>query len=949
MVKAYLHGSSMLYYTPVEKKQIRWNTKDAWCSALELASKEWEVAEEEEKKCLMVDLSYTISAPVAYYEGKYYTINAKNKDRMEVREKQGAFSFLDDIGDEEEFEEKFNTVKPAFDQYIKKVKERFEQVILVRIQCPKRSITKFFVQNYLPLHRDKFNAIIRKLEDYFIESVSPIVVDISDQYYFDVVGRKHGVYTSYEQNFYLDMAQILQRILVKNEDCRLYKGNYKYVIKRYLKYYDVAKERNEEYLLMGKELPIERLIRAMNKEMVQKYAFELAFVTNQGMCQYSEILQQEELLPAFVKFVRSFCAVIEHPEDEIPKDIEDMLGIGMGLELEILAQTRNYYVEQRLLPLKYINLTNLKEFYFAMKLAKQGKYVQAIDYVNRAIAMLGKKQKRYKARFDGKEEFENALAFYANSSEPIGIDFFGKYISTLLYPRQNSKYELVRKIVDVEPWNNTREEAFERMRKSTAQWVVVDLYSVLALSDLSEEEINQAMDVLISFLKERYGNNIIFHKLQIKTEYLDLQGDLQTFPAEEKLKADNERLQRYQQYFIKHCNCHVIDLCEKHKLNQNTYVMNEGINYGPEYFAQARTMLKDIVDKSEETVKYENFVNAYVNMNLGDDLFLAILAKRYPNRKFTVLAKNKYVAKGLERYPNMETITDISLGQIKKIKNNIFIGGSVFLQNNFWKLKLEERRRLIKKSSRNYILGANFGPYTESEFVDCYRELYKQCDDVVFRDTYSADLFSDLPKVRGASDIVFSQYEELSQYANKNGKGVVISVIELENRMGLRENADRYYQEMAEVAREFMALGEEVTLMSFCDNEGDGQAIDAILNWLKETKYKEQIKSYHYDGDLKEALGVLGNAQYILGSRFHAIVLGLLLEKTVYPLIYSDKSLHMLRDIGFQGNCTDIRQMSKITVKDVIDNGIKDEKQRREKLSKLALDAKRQFLMLDKM
>jgi len=73
------------------------------------------------------------------------------------------------------------------------------------------------------------------------------------------------------------------------------------------------------------------------------------------------------------------------------------------------------------------------------------------------------------------------------------------------------------------------------------------------------------------------------------------------------------------------------------------------------------------------------------------------------------------------------------------------------------------------------------------------------------------------------------------------------------------------------------------------------------------------------------------------------------LEKTVYPLIYSDKSLHMLRDIGFQGNCTDIRQMSKITVKDVIDNGIKDEKQRREKLSKLALDAKRQFLMLDKM
>lgn len=947
MVKAYLHGSSMLYYTPVEKKQIRWDTKDAWCSALELACKEWDVAEKE-NKCLLVDLSYTISAPVAYYEGKYYTVNAKNKDRREVKEKQGEFSFLNDIAGEEDFEEKFNTVKSAFDQYIKKVKEKFEQVILVRIQCPKRSITKFFVQNYQPLHRDKFNMMIRKVEDYFIEKVSPIVVDISNQYYFDVVGKKHGVYTSYEQNFYLDMSQVLHRILVKKEDCRLYRGNYKYVIKRYLKYYDIAKERNEEYLLMGKELPIERLIRAMNKEMVQKYAFELAFVTNRGLSRYHEILQQEELLPAFVKFVRSFCAVIEHPEDEIPKDIEDMLGIGMGLELEILAQTRNYYVEQGLLPLKYINLTNLKEFYFAMKLAKQGKYIQAIGYVNEAIALLGKRPRKYKAKSNCREELGNALAFYANNSEPIGIDFFGKYISTLLYPRQNSKYELVRKIIDVEPWEEGREEAFERMRKSTAQWIVVDIYSVIAQSALSEEEIKRALDVMISFLTERYGSNIIFHKLQIKTEYTDLQGDVQTFWAVEKLKEDNEKLQKYQQYFTQHCNCHVIDLCGEHKLNQHTYVMNEGINYDGNYFSQAREVLKDIVEKNEEILKYENFVNAYVNMNLGDDLFLAILAKRYPDRRFTVLAKNKYVAKGLEKYPNLETITDISLGQIKKIKNNIFIGGSVFLQNRFWKLKLEERRRLIKKSSKNYILGANFGPYTENEFVDCYRELYKQCDDVVFRDTYSADLFSDIAKVRVAGDIVFSQYQELSRYANKDGKGVVISVIKLENRDELSENAERYYDEIAQVAREFMDSGEEVTLMSFCDNEGDGQAMDAVLNCLGDSGYKERIKLYHYDGDLEESLEVLGNSKYIVASRFHAIVLGLLLEKIVYPLLYSDKSLHMLNDIGFQGAYADIRKMRRISMGDVKGNGTRQLLERKEKLMTVSADAQKQFMILDK-
>ena len=70
--------------------------------------------------------------------------------------------------------------------------------------------------------------------------------------------------------------------------------------------------------------------------------------------------------------------------------------------------------------------------------------------------------------------------------------------------------------------------------------------------------------------------------------------------------------------------------------------------------------------------------------------------------------------------------------------------------------------------------------------------------------------------------------------------------------------------------------------MSFCKNEGDEQAIEEIISKCdKETK--QHISKYYYKGNIKEALEELANSQIIVGGRFHANILGMLLKKAVIP------------------------------------------------------------------
>ncbi|MBR5647785.1 polysaccharide pyruvyl transferase family protein [Candidatus Saccharibacteria bacterium] len=319
------------------------------------------------------------------------------------------------------------------------------------------------------------------------------------------------------------------------------------------------------------------------------------------------------------------------------------------------------------------------------------------------------------------------------------------------------------------------------------------------------------------------------------------------------------------------------------------------------------------------------FLEMYLKKNLGDDLFLQTIAQRYKDIKFFTAAENDYfdsydfdnvcgrtfACKILDKVKGL--VFRKKFGNNKKYIANIILGGSMFMEKNDKEDKLlEELRKKYGGKIPLFVVGSNFGPYDDQFYYDAYKRVFEKAEDVCFRDRYSASLFSDLCNVRVAPDIVFGL--DVAKYDTKQEKKIVISVIDLENRKKLSKYSKVYEEKIAEVALWYAKNGYEVVLMSFCKFEGDEDAIKRVLSRTSNDK----IRPYYYHGNIGEALRLISSSEIVVGTRFHAVVLGLVFKKKVFPIIYSDKTKKMLEDINFDGISLRIEDIDSIEDPEII-------------------------------
>lgn len=313
-----------------------------------------------------------------------------------------------------------------------------------------------------------------------------------------------------------------------------------------------------------------------------------------------------------------------------------------------------------------------------------------------------------------------------------------------------------------------------------------------------------------------------------------------------------------------------------------------------------------------------NYVFAYTNTNLGDDLFLYILCNRYKNKKFFIETSNPNCIKKLN-IKNLHPINKdallfrierklFSTSNIKKfymkliggIDTYIQIGGSFFMEENNWKINLKRHNKFLNREIPYYLLGCNFGPYKSNEYIKEWKEQFKNYKDICFRDQKSLELFKDLENVRVSNDIVFSLKKYFNPQAIKK-KRVSISVINLESREELNKFEEVYCKKIAEIARNFTEIGYEVVLLSFCKNEGDTIAANKIKNIID-----RDVEILEYNGNIETYIKEIMESELLIATRFHAMILGLVYNIPILPLIYSNKMLTVLEDINFKGDIVNI-------------------------------------------
>lgn len=324
-------------------------------------------------------------------------------------------------------------------------------------------------------------------------------------------------------------------------------------------------------------------------------------------------------------------------------------------------------------------------------------------------------------------------------------------------------------------------------------------------------------------------------------------------------------------------------------------------------------------------------VRYYNKINLGDDLFVYILAERYSNA-FQIVAASRL---SFPRLANIHKVNFFWFNEIgswivgrffglrhlqyrllsKQVDILIYIGGSIFIDQGDYRAWRAEVQFYQSLKIPYHIIGSNIGPVRSKEFISYVREIIAGSTDTCLRDKASLKLVEDLPNVRLAADVVFTLAPNHFHTAVAIKKTVVISVIDAHRRFnqGLARQYDACIARLAEKA---VRDGYMVIFMSFCRKEGDERASRRILRLVNQDMAQE-ISCYNYRGNVEQAIGVIKGAEVIIGTRFHANILGFVFGKKVLPIAYSDKMIDVLKDMNFTGQMIDIRQITPGTFNDI--------------------------------
>lgn len=355
------------------------------------------------------------------------------------------------------------------------------------------------------------------------------------------------------------------------------------------------------------------------------------------------------------------------------------------------------------------------------------------------------------------------------------------------------------------------------------------------------------------------------------------------------------------------------------------------------------------------------FLDIYLALNFGDDLFLDIILRRYPNITFITNYTGNLYEEFFKKYPNVKKRNYKLFHKIlRRLKiynhlNNfdiiakecncaIFLGGSIFRDEPYHTTLYKERNNImnsfLKYNKKVFVIGSNFGPIVNNSFYLDYYNFFKKCEDVCFRDNYSLELFSDLKNIRKASDIVFNL--DIKKYKKDKKKKIIgYSIIDFRHKFGFEKFYDNYIENIVESIKTMSKKGYKCEILSFCEKEGDLEVAKEINRRLiKEEKYELSI--YNYLGNIQEVIEKISTYEYFIAGRFHANILGMLLGVKLCPLIYNQKTLNLLNDLEYNGKIITTDNLYELSEMKFIKN-----LQEYKLNEKIIIDAKNQFLKLD--
>ena len=314
--------------------------------------------------------------------------------------------------------------------------------------------------------------------------------------------------------------------------------------------------------------------------------------------------------------------------------------------------------------------------------------------------------------------------------------------------------------------------------------------------------------------------------------------------------------------------------------------------------------IKYIIKKNEKRgifmEKVKVLLYVYAAINLGDNLFVYTLLKRYPEVDFYIQVEDKAYQKIYDEFSNIHFLNEprnVGIVNVKDYDAIIYVGGSIFMESEYAFHEMKEFNYLINQGIGQgkpfFYMSSNFGPYKTQEYLEKARENFA-ISKVCFRDKESYELFQDLETVSYAPDLAFSLK---IPKVEKEKKTIGISVINLENRDNLKDKTQIYEELIKKTIIQFAKRNYQVKLFSFSQFETDDKAIERIQKSVPK-EYQEKVTARYFDGDIDSYLEDYAKMEYMICTRFHSMILSILSEQKIYNITYSKKQDNVILDTG---------------------------------------------------
>lgn len=303
------------------------------------------------------------------------------------------------------------------------------------------------------------------------------------------------------------------------------------------------------------------------------------------------------------------------------------------------------------------------------------------------------------------------------------------------------------------------------------------------------------------------------------------------------------------------------------------------------------------------------FLEAFVDNNFGDNLFVHIITQRYKQHTFYMLPKSEYK----ESYDILSTRVDnIQLIEEKKqeyfmkdMDAMIMVGGDMFGNGGDYSNLIRQTSYIKRKGGLVAFLGislfADYGCRTKLDLI----RLFSKADIIVVREsTTYKQLKKMVPwvKVTCAADMVFSldieKMKDIPICENLLGMSV-----RRKGRLDDSLNYRTYCENMAEIAVKYLNKSEKnkVRFLAFSTGRFDDRKVVEDIMTLCPSFYRARISCCSFEGDIYRYITEIQECSKLVCTRFHAMILAILLKKAYVPIVYEEKMERVLNEIGYQG------------------------------------------------